>query len=76
MFPSVKLVKTDKVHTFSEGLCTRTVLETHDFAVAVLVDGYCNTGYGVSRTEMQNEQYFYQRMNVVKGNFPISFKME
>ena len=55
MFPFVKLVKTDKVHTFSEGLCTRTVLETHDFAVAVLVDGYCNTGYGVSSSGIQNE---------------------
>ena len=54
MFPSVKLVKTDKVNTFSEGLCTRTVLETHDFAVAVLVDGYCNTGYEISSSGIQN----------------------
>ena len=54
MFLSVKIVKTDKVHRFSEGLCTRTILETHDFAVAVLVDGYCNTGYGVSSSGIQN----------------------
>ena len=52
MFPSVKLVKTDKGHTFSEGLCTRTLLETHDFAVAVLVgsdeENILKEEYGIS----------------------------
>ena len=30
------------------------MLETHDFAVAVLVDGYCNTSYKVSSQREAN----------------------